>query len=674
MRILILLLPLVMAANVTLAAKRPMTVDDQLNIVKVGDVRISPNGKQIFYSKTELVWEENDYKSTYYMASAKDGKATQYIGEAGGQDFQFSPDGQYLTMMREVDEAPQIFIMPTLGGEAVQLTHHRGAINSYKWAPDASKIIFSADEPRSEEEEKEHKLGADPVFVDEAPNGKEEARFSNLWSFDLKTKKEARLSEANFIVTEFDISQDGNRIILVGAPDNRTNYGHLSELYLLEADSKKMTRLTHNEAWESDLVWAPDGKTFAYRASSDTDFALRSGYFWIMNPETGSNRKLEGQNQGSISYVSDNEIAWTEDGKYLLYTEQQRTHSNLYKLNIKTDKASAISKFPGIVTNVRFSKDRKQVVYGYENITTPRDLYVSEIGREPITSLSQAVRLTDVNPWVREELLLSSGEALRWAGKDGLEIEGWFVPALNHSGDKMPLILQIHGGPAYATVNNFFIDYQILAGLGYAVLSPNYRASTGYGDEVLRGLMGEVGDGEYIDQMNGVDYVIANKNIDPDRMGIKGRSWGGVSTSYAITKTQRFKAASIGAMVGNWAAETGPGFSFDVGLWYIGGTPWDNPEEWAKRSSITHVKNITTPSIIFHGGEDTTSSVGQSLMFFTAMRDIGKAPVRYIKFPRQGHNNHEPRLIRIRQIEEFKWYKKYIDGEDWQPWVRAESD
>jgi dipeptidyl aminopeptidase/acylaminoacyl peptidase len=126
-------------------------------------------------------------------------------------------------------------------------------------------------------------------------------------------------------------------------------------------------------------------------------------------------------------------------------------------------------------------------------------------------------------------------------------------------------------------------------------------------------------------------------------------------------------------MVGNWAAETGPGFNYDVHHWYIGGTPWDNPAEWAKRSSITHVKNITTPSLILHGGSDTQSSVGQSLMFFTAIRDIGIAPVRYIKFPREGHRIHEPRLSRIYQIEEYKWFKKYIDGEDWQPWVRAKS-
>ena len=130
--------------------------------------------------------------------------------------------------------------------------------------------------------------------------------------------------------------------------------------------------------------------------------------------------------------------------------------------------------------------------------------------------------------------------------------------------------------------NEFRNDFQILAGQGYAIFAPNARGSAGYGDELLRGLIGEVGDGEYQDIMTGVDLVIAEKNVDPDRMGVRGWSWGGVSTSYVITQTDRFKAAPIGAMGGNWAAETGPGFNFDVSLWYIGGMPWDNPEEWRK--------------------------------------------------------------------------------------------
>jgi len=174
--------------------------------------------------------------------------------------------------------------------------------------------------------------------------------------------------------------------------------------------------------------------------------------------------------------------------------------------------------------------------------------------------------------------------------------------------------------------------------------------------------------------MTGVDHVIELGYVDPDQLGIRGWSWGGVSSGYTITQTDRFKAASVGAGVTNWAAEVGPGFSFDVGLWYIGGKPWTNREEWVKRSSITHVTNITkTAVLILHGGEDQTSSVGQSLMLSSALKDIGKVPVRYIKFPRQGHGVREPRLSRILNIEEIKWMQKYIRGIEWEPWKRIKK-
>jgi dipeptidyl aminopeptidase/acylaminoacyl peptidase len=266
---------------------------------------------------------------------------------------------------------------------------------------------------------------------------------------------------------------------------------------------------------------------------------------------------------------------------------------------------------------------------------------------------------------VKDSLALSDGELLTWSSKGEMQIEGVYYPAIGNNADKSPLIVNIHGGPAGVIQNAFREDFQILAGQGYAVFAPNARGSSGYGDELLRGLIGEVGDGEYQDIMTGVDLVIAEKSVDPDRMGVRGWSWGGVSTSYVITQTDRFKAASIGAMVGNWAAETGPGFNFDVSLWYIGGMPWDNPEEWRKRSSISHVKNVSTPSIIFHGGNDETSSVGQSLMFYTALREIGNVPVKYMKFPREGHGVREPRHRRRLEGEEITWFKEHIDGEEW---------
>ena len=645
-------------------AQENFTIDDALRMKNVGDVTISPDGSSVFYSISSLDWAENERTKRYFLASADGSITKEYIGEAGGENFAFSPDGKSLAFLREVeseedseDPEMQIFVTPTDGGEAIQLSEHPGKIVSFKWTPDMESLLFIAEDRYDDETEKEIKLGADPVFVDEAPNGKERARFSNIWEVHVTGDNTPdQITDEDLIIDEFDIGSDLKSLVFVARPDDRTNYGHLAELYLWQDD--KVQRLTFNEAPESMPIISPDASKFAYRAPSDEGFDLRPGYFWVMDLETLEKRRLDGQNTGEVSGA----VTWSADGSSLIYNELQGVDTNLYEMDVDTGVAEALTSKAGVHRAQAFSADAKTVAYVFEDHTNPRDVYVSDL------SLSDPVRITDANPWIREERTVSDGELLQWEGKDGTLIEGLYYPTAGkgRSSGKVPLIVFIHGGPRAAWEANFRDDFQIISNAGYAILAPNPRGSQGRGEEFLQALRGEVGDGEFVDMMNGVDYVIANKNVDPERLGVSGWSWGGVATSYTVTQTDRFKAASIGAMVGNWAAETGPGFNFDVALWYIGGTPWDNPEEWAKRSSITHVKNVTTPSIIFHGGDDTTSSVGQSLMFFTALRDIGKAPVRYMKFPRQGHGVREPRLMRILYASELQWFKKYIDGVEWE--------
>jgi len=638
-------------------ARRPMTVDDALRMARIGDVLVSPDGAQVFYSVAQLDWEKNRRLRRYYLADFEDGSAREYVGEQGGSSFRFSPDGSTLTFLREVEEEDQLFSLANGGGEAVQLSRHAGGIEDYKWAPDSSAVFFTAEETRSKEDQAEHALGDDAVFVDEGPNGKNEARYVNLWVLDIEDREETKLTDESFLVGSFDVNRDGDRVVLAARPDDRTNYPFMSELYLLERASGDLRRLTDNRAPENAPLWAPDGDSFLYHAPSDVDFDLRSGYFWIMDVTTDTARRLEGQNTGEIDGV-----AWTADGAGILFNENRGAATNLYRLDVSSDEVTAVTDRPGTMRARAYSADRRRIVFSYEDHTTPADLWAVADGGDP-------VRLTDVNPSIGDTIAVTDGELVGWSGKGGMRIEGVFMNSLGHQpGTQQPLVVHIHGGPAGVITNSFDAEFQVLAGLGYSILAPNVRGSSGYGDEVLRGLMGEVGDGEFIDMMAGVDFVIENRDIDPERLGVRGWSWGGVATSFTITQTDRFKAASVGAMVGNWAAETGPGFNFDVSLWYIGGTPWDNPEEWAQRSSITHVRNVTTPTIIFHGARDETSSVGQSLMFFTALRDIGKAPVRYIKFPRQRHGIEEPRLERVHLIEEIRWFKKYIDGIEWEPW------
>ncbi len=641
---------------------RPMTVDDALNMVRIGDVQMSPDGKWVFFSKSELDWEKNKRKKKYFMISAAGGAAIPYVGEAGGSSFQFSPDGKSLTFRRTIDENSQIFIISLSGGEAVQLTDHKNSINKYKWSADSKSIFFTAEEPRSEEEQKEYDLGDDAVFVFEGANGRREARWKNLWIFDISTQQEKRLTNEKLIINEFDIAPDGKHVVFAATQHAAENYFWKSELYYLDVNSQKQVRLTKNSSPEGNILWAPDGKTFIYHAPTDENYDLTHGYLWIMNPETREKQKLTKPNQGNISTLS-----WTPDGKSLLFNETRRTDLNLHRLDIATGNITDITNVRGTLRTLAYSKDRTKMVYSYSNFNAPPDLYVSALPE------LNPVRLTDSNPWIKKEIQLAESKVISWKSKDGMEIEGvLYVPGNTEAREKLPLIVTIHGGPPGRFANSFRDMFHIYAGLGYASFGPNIRGSDSYGDDLLCALQGDVGGGEYDDVMSGVDYLIEKDIADPDRLGVRGWSWGGILGSWVITQTDRFKAASLGAMVGSWTAESGPGLSFDLRLHYIDGAHWTNPEEWRKVSSLWYVKNVTTATLLLHGSEDLVSTPGQAMMFFHALKEIGKAPVRYVRFPREPHGFREPRHQRRRDIEEIRWMQKYINGIEWIPWKRKE--
>ncbi len=646
------------------AERRPMTSDDALNMVNVGNALISPDGKWVFFSKSELNWKENKRESKYYMIPVEGGEEYQFIGKEGGSSFQYSPDGKYLTFTRTVDKNRQIFIMRMSGGEAVQLTKHKNSVGRYKWSDDSESIFFSASEPRSKEDEKKYKEGYDVIFVDEGPNGQTAGSWSNLWKFDMNTREETKITDEDFLIGDFDVSPDGERVLFTARYTNRRNDGYLSEIYIMNIADKLKTRLTENNAPEGSLNWAPDGKKFAYTAADDKEWMNRNSKIYIMDPNTKEYRLLSGNFEGSIS-----RITWTNDSRYLLFNGQQKTNTNLFKIDAGTGEFNQITDISGTLRVSSFSADRSSMVYSYSDYDTPNDIYTSSVMN------FAPVRLTDANPWIEKEILLAKMEVISWKSKKNFEIEGLFhLPSGYKEGTRIPLMLNIHGGPAGVFSNSFRTSYHIYAGLGFASLSPNVRGSSGYTDHLREGNTVAKGDGigfgDYWDLMNGVDHVIKEGFVDPEKLGVRGWSYGGILGGWTITQTDRFKAASIGAGVYDWTSEYGPGFNHDVKLWHIGGTPWDNPKEWRHQSALTHVKNVTTPTILFHGERDRTDTEQQSMMFSTAIRDIGIAPVRYLKAPREGHGFREPRHARTREIEEIRWMMKYILDEEWTPWER----
>jgi dipeptidyl aminopeptidase/acylaminoacyl peptidase len=662
MRNLTLLIVFVLAVPVAGQERRAMTTDDGLDMVQVGGAMISPDGSWVLFSKSELNWEENERKTTWWRVSAEGGEPYRYIGDDGGGNFQFSPDGRRLAFTRSVDDESQLFLLPTTGGEAVQLSEHETSIGSYAWSEDGSKIIFVATEPRTDEEEEAREAGYDAIFVDEGPNGQQSGNWNNLWLIEVESGAERRLTDTDHRIGSFSVAPNGDRILFTSRIENRRNQQNLSEIQLLEVETGTIRQLTDNSAPEGRLSWAPDGRSFAYTARTDGEWELLLDKIWVMDPDGGGRRIVSGAFDGNIG-----NFVWAPDASEILFSGLHGTNNNLYRINLGSDSIEQITSSVGSLAPSSFSRDRAKMAYVFQDFDTPADIWVG------LTDGTGAVQLTDVNSTITDELVLGQGEVIRWESRDGTEIEGILMLPAEYQSGVLPLLLHIHGGPAGVFRNSFSASNHVWAGLGYAQLFPNVRGSSGYDDDLLRGNLRDIGSGDYEDLMTGVDELISRGIADPDKLGLRGWSYGGILGGWTITQTDRFKGASVGAMVSDWTSEYGPGFNHDVRLWYIGGTPWDNTDEWRERSALTHVANVTTPTIVLHGINDRTDTEPQSMMFFQALKDQGKI-TRYIRFPREPHGFQEPRHQRTRDVEEIRWIQKYVRNIEWTPWERPEKD
>ncbi|HEY6331815.1 MAG TPA: S9 family peptidase, partial [Blastocatellia bacterium] len=443
-------------------------------------------------------------------------------------------------------------------------------------------------------------------------------------------------------------------IAVCARKENWRNNPNLSEIYLVDVATGNYTRLTKNEAPESEVRWSPSGKEIAYLAPDDKAWELANEKIWVIDPVTAKYKKVSGSFEGSIGFYK-----WTADGRSMLFDAQQWTSRNLYRLDLETGNATKLTDKPGVLLTTSVTADGARAAVTYSTPQQPAEIYVADLAT---TNIAQ---LTDFNTWIKD-VAVAQSKVVKWKSNDGLEIEGiLFLPADYKPGTKLPTILTIHGGPAGSFSYGYGGIYNVYTGLGFAVLCPNVRGSSGYTDSFLRADMHDLGGGDYRDLMTGIDSLVAQGIADPDKLGVRGWSYGGILGGWTITQTNRFKAASLGAMVADWKSEYGTAFGFDVRLWYIGGPPWENPEGYVKESAYSYVKNVTTPTLLLHGEQDNIDPIGESMSFYQALKERG-VTTRFIRFPREPHGFREPHHQRIRDVEEISWMEKYINGIDWK--------
>ena len=651
------------------ASTRQMTFTKEKN---EGNARWSRDGKFFVFASDREAPTSSPNQNQLYLMRADGGEARK-ITEAkdGVGAFAFSKDGKWLAFSAGKDDEQQVWGLPAQALNAEietakpqQLTKHATPVASWQFSPDSQLIYFLS----PDSVDKDNKARIEQKFTVRIRN--EDPPLSHLWALDLADKKESRLTTSgDYSVSNVTVSKDAKWIGFSGSSKNRyertvTEAGIYADLYLLEAATGKIERLTSNkEIGESSLSFSPDSKWIAFSASDNFEY-FRNGRVNV-RPVAGGQWKELGD-----GFDSDVSIGfWSEDGKTIYFNEGWRATNQLFALSVETGKVTPLTKENGVVT-VFQDEDTKKLVVNYADSTMPANYFIAP-SLAAVGDRAGWKQLTDANPQIKN-IALGETEAIQWKSSDGKMVEGVLVKPVGYErGKRYPLIVQIHGGPAGADVLRFNPGYgaQTYAGAGYAVLCPNYRGSTNYGERHKMEIGGDYFRQGYDDIMTGVDHLIATGLVDGDKMGAMGWSAGGHWSNWILTHTDRFKAISSGAGTVNWVSMYGQSDVQRNREFYFGGkTPYEDFAKWWDFSPLKFIKNAKTPTLIHVVDGDPRVPRPQSEELHMALKKLG-VPTEFMVYPGNTHGIPDPRNQLVKAVAEFSWFEKWIRGKQgWFEW------
>lgn len=666
---------LMLALSLTSAAlaqtpKHNMTPDDLAKMVRVGQPVLSPDGKFIAYTVSRIDTEDDKHVSELWMVGYDGQNDIQLTyGKESAGDPQWSPDGRYLsfTTSREGKaKGSQVWVLDRRGGEARQLTEVKEDLGGYSWSPDSKTLLLSLqvkDEPEPEKGGKP--VPPKPIVLDRFHFKEDVAGYltekkEHLYLFDVESKKLSKLlgptPEKDKPVDEkYEESQavwspDGSQIAFVSNqsipdPDRTVN----SDVFVVDARPGSTARrlTTFAGADDGPLSWSPDGKLIAYRQGTSEHYSIYE------MPQLATVEVATGK-ASLVAKTLDN---WTgapvfsDDGKSLLTTIADD----------RVDYPAAVS-LDGVGTVKRLVSQQGTAAgltqkAGHVALLWSTDLEGYEIYSLEAGSLH---KLTSHNDALIASLNLAPTEDLSAKTKDGSEVHSLLTMPIGYkAGTKVPMLLFIHGGPTSQDSHDFDVYRQIFAGHGYAVLNVNYRGSTGRGHAYSYAINADWGRKEVIDLMASVDAAIATGRIDADKLVVGGWSYGGILTDYSIASTNRFKAASSGAGMGNLIVLYGID---EYILQYENeiGPPWKNTDLYVKLSyPFFHADRIKTPTLFMGGDKDFNVPLEGGEQMYQALKSVG-TPAELIVYPGEFHGFQRPSFVKDRFVRWMGWYDKYL--------------
>jgi dipeptidyl aminopeptidase/acylaminoacyl peptidase len=654
-------LALASSERVGTQSKRPMLLVDLLNIPRVADPQLSPDGRNVTFTLLTTDWRANRRIPQIWLSNT-DGTGLHRLTttDAGAASARWSPDGARIAFVSR----GSVFVIPSRGGPPRQLSTRTG-VSDIAWHPDGSTLYFLASLPPSEADRERQRLRGDIKVLDEFRN-------RHLWRLTLATGAETRVTRSDDHVYAYRLGANGKRIVISRRRSPLAADTDQMELWSISADGEQPVQLTNNRIPEDDAELSPDGSQVLFLArANELEEPYYNANLFVVPVAGGKPRALMPKFPHEVLRAG-----WAADGKSIWIIANMGVHCQLLQIDLASRTPTQITRGEHAVVPQSWSTVSGRHVFMIDEPTRIGDVWTWTPGD------AAPKRITGIYDYLDRDFALPRQERVEWKGADGVKIEGILTYPIDYkAGTKYPMVVQLHGGPEtsdrFGWGSIFFYYQPAWAARGYAILRPNYRGSSGYGNAFYREPIGGYFKQSHQDVLAGVDRAIALGVADPDRLAVMGWSAGGHLVNKLITFTTRFKAASSGAGVANWISLYGTSDTRgDRDLW-MGGTLWQKNapiQVYWEHSPLKYVTAARTPTLFLSGENDSRVPSSQAIELSRALKAQG-VPTEVHIAPNEGHDWVEPAHQLQKMNAEMAWFDKYARRVAYTPEpIPAEND
>ncbi len=635
------------------AQARPLSASDMFTIETASDPQISPDGLWVAYVRnwSDAITDKR-YSNIWLVKSDGTGHRPVTSGKTHDASPRWSPDGTRLAYTSDKGGSGQLYVRWNDTGESIALTNGAIPPAGPTWSPDGKLIAFTQFVPKAP------LVVGTPLAPPPGATWAPPPKYTDALVFRFDGVGEVPVGFTHIFVVRADggaprqlskgdfnhggvfggggvvWTPDGTELIAAARRREKADEELLeSDIFAFAVADGAMRQLTDRNGPDGEPAVSPDGKLIAYTGFDERYQGYQNALLYVMNRDGSGKRALSTKLDNSVGSPT-----WSADGKgiYVQYDDKGDTKVGLFALDgswrvVASHLGSGMMAYSGGSYSVARNGS---VAYTLSTPSIPSNVAVVGSGAS-----ATPVSVTSLNAELLATRTLGAVEEIWYeSSKDKRKIQGWIIkPPGFDAKKKYPLILEIHGGPFANYGARFDDEKQIMAANGFVVLYTNPRGSTSYGEEFGNLIHHAYPGDDFFDLNSGVDAVIAKGYIDEKNLFVTGGSGGGVLTAWMIGHTDRFRAALAFYPVINWesfslTADMAP---LSVKNWFPG-MPWDHKDNYDKRSLLSVVKNVKTPTLIMTGEEDFRTPMSESEQYYKALKMSGVEAV-LVRVPGEPH-------------------------------------